>query len=404
MMILARAFLAGALLLSSSAGWCKAATIEVDRESLVETEKSRTARATLSVADLFETPTLTFTGFDDDDASEIVYTKTTATRTTVEDNTETVEWHGSLTVGGLIGFATLVLQASGNVAASFSTDTSTFFVGLMSDGTYSVQETYWKDAQESADAGEPGNCVNCPTVDLPLEGAETAPDEVDYSTSTGEGTKLTGPNRMLREQQEERRRLGLSTPTMDLLVIVTNRAYCENAGRTIGCAFTTTTKDAIDGKIAVGVSQTNNGMETVGISARVRLVETKYLAAGFDGLPTEDTLDVIRTDSDINQWRDESQADLVAMITGRHPEYAGIAYLNSHESVTSWTSFPNFTFGKYIFKDYEFQYSLSLTTEFCSHIQAMSCHITWDAGTTVRILKTDTRMATAYKCREVFAL
>lgn len=99
---------------------------------------------------------------------------------------------------------------------------------------------------------------------------------------------------------------------MDLLIIVTNRAMCEHAGLSVGCEANDANKAAIQGELPVLASQTNSAMQSVGVAAEIRIVRTIYLQPGYDGRPNRETLEVIRTNSDIQQWRDDAGADLVA--------------------------------------------------------------------------------------------
>jgi len=78
-------------------------------------------------------------------------------------------------------------------------------------------------------------------------------------------------------------------------------------------------------------------MQDVGVRAQVTFVETIHLSAGYDCLPDENALKTIRTNGNIQQWRNEANADLVALICGEIPSgfpAGGIAYLNKPESAT----------------------------------------------------------------------
>ena len=87
-------------------------------------------------------------------------------------------------------------------------------------------------------------------------------------------------------------------------------------------------------------------MQEVSVGAEIPIVNIIHLTSGFSGHPNGGTLDAIRNDATIQKLRNDAGADLVAMITGDDPtgRAGGIAYLRSHESVTSHTQLPFFAF------------------------------------------------------------
>lgn len=335
-----RLFLATALLLTSSIASADS-VIKVDMGKMTKNDESRTrtAAATVSIDndDLCNMSSFKFMGMGRRDAAA-VYTKSKSTTRTLTDGSQEVVWEGALMDKGRVGFATLVQMANGFVAGTFTTETNTYSLVQMPDGTLQVQVKEWKDAMEGGstheEQREPLNHVKSakPVSISAAMSVHPATHVTKSVSSQGEATAIQGPNRNLRRNLQ-------ANSVIDVLVIVTDRARCEHAGLSPGCAFTDSNTAAIASKIPVIESQTNTAMQGVDVAAEIRIVEVIYLAPGYDGRPNGNTLEDFERYPIIGQWRNEAGADLVAMITGDDPagQAGGIAYLNSYQSVTSHT-------------------------------------------------------------------
>jgi Metallo-peptidase family M12B Reprolysin-like len=334
-------------------------TLVVDMATLSLGDKSRDFSATLSIDgnDLFNMPKFTFTEMGEDESSDaVVYTKTKATSRIMDSGAEEVAWHGVIAETGRVGFATLVRVASGNVVGTFTTELATYELIKMPDGNLHVRSIYWDDLTESSDGKEEDQLFLEEGASSRTNNGIAAVDSFRRDTSgtitssTGEGaTMMEHSNRQLLRDGGER--ILQENVVIDVLVIITNRAMCEFAGLSYGCESTDDNKGPINEKIPVLEAQTNSAMQVVGDAVEVRIVEVIHLAAdGFDGRPTGSTLDVISNDLYIQQWRNDSGADLVAMLTGSNDpnifgsETFGISALNSFESAVSALRLSAYTF------------------------------------------------------------
>ncbi len=181
-----------------------------------------------------------------------------------------------------------------------------------------------------------------PTIGLIAVGTSYPDNSGAVTSSAGKAASLVGSiTPMLRSRELH------TGPVVDVLVIVTNRAMCQAASLAAGCAFTPANIKPIEDKIVLANQQTISAVQDVGVSLSFRIVRVVHLAALFDANPDAAALEILRFDSNIQTWRDEVGADLVAMLTGSLPSgfrAAGIAYLNRPESVTSIDYLSSYTF------------------------------------------------------------
>jgi len=331
----------------------EAGSIDVSFESVVTVDKSRTALASLSIdgeeSDLFEMtslflPAMTGGGDGEEVDETIIYTKIEATSRLVQGGIVIV-WKGSISETGRFGFATLIQHSNGNVAGIFSTETSAFKLSTMPDGTMQLKETFWEDALENEE-------IEMSTPEYDLIGSEEYVDSamvVDipksaavYKSSRGNGLTVSGgANRILRDGNRDLQDL----INIDVLILITNRALCESAELAVNCTLTDESKAPIEEMLKVVEEQTNEAMQGVGVRTSITFVRLIYIDAGFDGRPSVESLEVLRTSPNIATWRSQSGADLVAMVTGNDPDgrIGGMAYLNSPQSVSSFSSIQFYT-------------------------------------------------------------
>jgi len=286
------------------------------------------------------------------ETNSAAYTKTKATTRTMNSGHHETIWEGVIMDKGHVGFATLVRRANGKISGTFSTDEAAYSLTNLADGTVQVRKSLWQDALESGDPDESEEDEHIPLAalkavekDSEIEAAVFVKPDISGSvkTSIGEGFAAVGPNNNSKLRGGKGRSLQ-SGPVIDVLVLITNRAMCESAGQKYGCQATETNREPLESKIPLLQSQSTNAIQSVGVSAEIRIVGVIHLESSYDYFPGPAAAKVIRTDPSIQKWRDDYGADLVAMITGPGGSYGGWAYYNSFASTSSYTQMPYYTF------------------------------------------------------------
>lgn len=282
------------------------------------------------------------------------------------DNKETV-WVGAMKEGGgagaPIGFATLVRSATGFFTGSFTTKVASYSVMTTADGTMTVRKTMWADF-------DLGSALPSPSfVDGIFDGNDED-DEANFTsgvsmmnlTMEGENRRLSsssmdvvgnGQKQLPKVEPFAGLRGGaaaaapreLQTTVIDILVLVTNPAYCHNAWLEAGCEPSYDVREPMWQQLKLHEHITNEAMQNVGVtSVGVRIVDAIFLAPGYDRQVNSNTLDQIRNSPAIQTWRRNANADLVAMIVGTTTGNCGIAYLEAPESVTRLDCLESYTF------------------------------------------------------------
>lgn len=191
------------------------------------------------------------------------------------------------------------------------------------------------DGWDGSDGGG-GDNTGTGTPRLAAAGTFYPDKSGEVTISTGEAASfLDQPGRMLRSRELQ------GGPVVDVLVIVTDRAMCRVAGLAGGCVYTEENRLRVEDKIVLANQQFVGGPVTF------RIVQIIQIAAGYDADPDVPALNVLRNDPSVIGWRNQYGADLVAMLTGSIPadsNTAGIAYLNSPESVTSVDHMSTYTY------------------------------------------------------------
>jgi hypothetical protein len=336
---------------------------------------------------------------------ETVFQKIKSESRTMENgDTETVWLGAMMEKGGQMAFATMV-QSPDGLAGSFTTDSATFSLMQAPDGTMQMKTTLWSDLAEEGDSTDESflpavvnatkmilEAVNIPTTLVGKVKSEIV-DEVRSVLTTG------STNRFLRESSHRELQ---TTSTIRVLFIVTHRAQCENAGLSDGCTTTGDTRDAFTRRVPILVSQTNQAMQEVDVSAQIEAAATIFLQSGFDVNADGDALDKILTSPDVAGWRNEYSADLVAMITGGGGPSCGIGRINGYVSATSHTCLDGFTFTHelYVFPDgWLFVWpdrsnALWFNLTFLSLFLLLAADTTWADYTIVRTVTTNMNMRT----------
>jgi hypothetical protein len=313
--------------------------------------------ATVSIddGDLFSMSSFTFKEKNEGkETDSAVYTKIKATTRAMTSGLDETIWEGVILGKGHVGFATLVRRPNGKISGTFSTGEAAFSLNNLADGTIQVRKRLWQDALETGgldDNTEEDTQLTLPALKHAGKSSElkaAAFVKLDISgttkTSIGEGsTAIVSNNKRMLRTEDGRRNLK-SGPIIDVLVLITNRAMCESAGHSFGCQATETNREALEAQIPLLQTQSTNAMQGVGVSAEIRIVGVVHLDSSYDYFPGPTAANVIRTDPNIQKWRDDFGADLVAMITGRGGSYGGWAYYNSFASTASYTQLSYYTF------------------------------------------------------------
>ena len=355
---------------------------------------SRTARAQLvgvyEALSQQDMPQLVLAGLvpqnrDSDSMAEnepysITYAQTELSLQLRADGSLVTVWKGSHTGDSkniALGVATVVRQPNGDVFANFGTETSAYMLhklqnmsssSALVDG-YHVQESFWKDELEheeditgvpaggagaGAGTGTVSNWVQEEEPTVFLAGSTNVPATVETKTFVSGKFPISFAAKPTNRLRRRKQRLlqdtnttddGNDFITIDVLVLVTYRALCESAGITdlTACQLNDYTSANMEGKLAVAVAETNAGLMAADAATRIRISRIDYLGSGsFDGTPSTDTLEFLRTNPTVQQARSETRSDLVSIVTASGG--SGLAYLNGFVLAVSHNYFPFYTF------------------------------------------------------------
>lgn len=311
-----------------------------------------TAAVAVDNSELFNTTSfgITSVGGGPDYSDRVVFKKTHSTIRTLKNGKIEVTWHGGIIDNGRIGFATILLTGNGDLVATFSTQSSVFELDTLPNGILRVKATLWKDVVDG-EGIEPGGAKLASTPRM----ANARFNFVGSFDPDQSGSVTTSSvNGVVAKENSKRgnvfERSAAINTIVDILILVTNRAMCEVAGLANNCVYNTKNAQPIRNKISLAILQTNTAMLTVEIPVSMRIVRIVHLSSDFETTqvnPGEDVLEFLRLDKQIRQLRDEAGADLVSLLTGGLPSgfpSAGIAYIDSAESVTSTDALATYTF------------------------------------------------------------
>jgi hypothetical protein len=294
---------------------------------------------------------------EDDMVVAAEYTKIKSIRRIYEDNTVEVLWEGIILDRDRVGSATfLQLSNTGALGGTFTTEENGYtLLKFASSGKFHLRalslsflnDTEETDKIDSTNINKDGSSTN-PIADkvtvekvIPYQKIK----EEDISDGPASGA-IQGRQRRLTHQQQQHRNLQVFS-TVDVLVLITNRAMCEAAGLSIGCANSDLNRVAMN--ILVGIAQNNvlSSMTNGGIPVRVRFVSTEYLSATSDNdrFANVATLNWISGSKSIQDLRKKVGADLVAVVGAVDPATGscGTSQINGHASIVAWTCFSIFT-------------------------------------------------------------
>lgn len=333
--------------------------IQGDKTSVAAWDEHQISRkmevqVSMDKEDLHTMQTIEFDGMKEGD-EHLVFTKIkSASRNSVRGGKEVV-WQGMLEGDG-IGFATFVRPdgEGGQLSGTFTTGAASYSLVTFADGTTHVKVTAWSDFPDTDVELEVPDSVLTVALDenedlstgkvsvVPNNRGHFETEPWQQNPETEKKAPLHN-RRVLRGGQAVNRTLQ-EINEVDVLVIVTNRAMCEYAGLEAGCSPTEENRAPMESALAIAQEQTNEAMASVGIPVETRIVDIAFLEGTFDGRTSTGTLNVLLYDPNVNQWRRDAGADLVAMIVGFDPVVCGIAYLNTHVSATSYACFGSYTY------------------------------------------------------------
>jgi Metallo-peptidase family M12 len=284
---------------------------------------------------------------------EFVYTQMTSSKRSRENTTDVEDtiWQGALD-GDRIGFATFLRSPEGGFFGSFTTEDTAYTISTTPDGNTRVEATLFKDFPPSIDFDDDSD-------------QELREDDFDYSgliplvPESNSGRKLRGKledgaavDTTSPASLTDIREVGKTLANRDLqastvirvLVVVTNRAMCEAAGLNKGCSGTSSTRAVIENRLRIAEADTTRAFQGMGLSVALQITSFVHLTASYDGLADGSTLSFISADSNVNSWRRDARADLVALITGGTGSVCGIAQVLGAYSVTAGNCLSTYTF------------------------------------------------------------
>jgi Metallo-peptidase family M12B Reprolysin-like len=232
------------------------------------------------------------------------------------------------------------------LVAFLSMNTTVYDIGRLWNGTLHVKTMLWSEAKDGMGIEAPDKPLE-PSVGSAASGRLQVAGSLqpDYSSVTMERSLGShGPlqqypiEKEAKEDEGHGRNLQSNSKVIvDVLVCVTNRAMCQEAGLSVGCAFSETNRKPVTDKIALAFEVTNQAMRGVNVPVEVRIARLVYFSDG-DANTDKAALDFLRNDPGVQKHMRDVGADLVTMFTGSTPPSfpaAGIAYLDSPESVNS---------------------------------------------------------------------
>jgi hypothetical protein len=309
----------------------------------------RSFSARISIDDLFTMPSISFSGNND----SAVFTKVKSALQRRSDGSEQIAWTGA--IEGRIGFATIIRSPNGDLAASFTTDTTTYSLTTLADKSVIITETDWKDLpDEELDDDEeedsnrrrvsevlyPQKTVHDSGLDLSLTVSVPLDHSGERIISAGNASvfarssddRRLASHPMLRNNYDQAPEEAVRLPpfhlipserhtesviTITVMVVVANTAMCEVANQQPGCENTAENQAPMLQKMSILQEQTNDAFAGSDIAnVEIQIVETRFLPPGYDGRADGAALDWVTNNAEVAQWRETAEADLVSFITG----------------------------------------------------------------------------------------
>ena len=274
----------------------------------------------------------------------MVYQKLSTERVTMDSGATQTTWRG--TMRGGLGFATLMQTSHGSMTGTFSTQDAAYSLMTDLEGNSHMKMTRWVDFTVEADvhvaATTRSNTTSTRLLRRERHTTTTTPAlQAPPMTMTGtmvakqvHDTRTNETARFLRTAHHSRE---LQISSVRVLLLVTNGALCEYAGLAPGCDTDSST-EPFQGRVPLLQDEMNTAMQSVGVNAEIQIVNVYYLYAGwYDGFADENTLNEIRNNPSVDTWRQENQADMVAMITRSNGPFCGIGTLGGYDSATDHT-------------------------------------------------------------------
>jgi hypothetical protein len=209
-------------------------------------------------------------------------------------------WQGMVPLEVGFGYATFIENVDGCIAGSFTSNHSAFTMTCLPDGTVRVDQIQWQDfpqqnnsiplMAEEANAAdfyyEDDGIIMNPSYEefiAVLNDVATMTDE-DIIEADSDNSSIPDVNSTWATGQIiSDFFLPPKSPAtvLDVLVIVTNTAMCQQAGRPAGC-LASDYKQPIEDALAVAEAQTTSAMQDVNVNAAIRIVKIHHDTTGYD--------------------------------------------------------------------------------------------------------------------------
>jgi hypothetical protein len=294
-----------------------------------------------------------------------VYSKIKSTRRTYEDNTVEVFWEGILVDPGRVGSATFVQMSNNNnggFGGTFTTEEAGYTLLQRTDGAFHLRALSWSQVNETDpddetdknnndskddDTNKDGSSKNpIPdkiTVEKVVSFQKTKKEEISEGPAAD---TIPGRRRLIMTPQQQQHRHLQSISTVDVLVLITNRAMCEATGLSFGCANNELNRVALNVVLAIAQNNVIQSMNNGFIPIKIRFISTQYLSASDgDKYTNAASLTWITSSRSVQDLRKKNGADLVTVIGSVDPATGacGTSLINGHASVVSWTCFSIFS-------------------------------------------------------------
>jgi hypothetical protein len=217
---------------------------------------------------------------------------------------DSMEEDGDGTTATSFGYATFVETEYGCIAGTFTSYHSVFTMTCLPDGTIRVDQILWEDFPQqtvpNVEEDAVGNAADYYYEDDGIvinpayeefmavlkEVAITSEEEEEdiEADSTNNNSSIPDVSSTWATGQITSDFFLPSksqTHVLDLLVIVTNAAMCQQAGQPVGCSATDY-KQPIEDALALAEAQTTSAMQDVNVNAAIRIVKIYHDTTGYD--------------------------------------------------------------------------------------------------------------------------
>lgn len=298
------------------------------------TDEERVCMALVTIEDLADAESIQFTGMDGQDGA--LFIKSRASRHDFDDSSQASYWFGEFEMdNGSYGGSASFYRASETspVFGSFTILTMGYSLKQTIDGEMQVEATTLPNQGPPPEvnvsqltASRDRNNTRSTGVKLTQFSSRNEVATQDLSSPSGQGFSVgtAGPDggRNLRIDHD---RTLQSTVVVDVVWIVTNRAFCELRGLSFGCESTDSNFQPMLDALELQVMNMNRALSEAVVDTRINTVGYATLPAssGLDFTPysppgeSNPGLLFLFTSTEIADYKEEKNADLVAMVSAR---------------------------------------------------------------------------------------